>query len=240
MPDFGERLWTPRRRLFHLGRAFFDTRRRLLDMMKRFPDFDRPLPSTKRRLLDAKKPLFDRHKRSLDTRPPFLAQFPPTPMSSRDGLLDSDVDLVRLGALIAQARREARMTQAFLANKVGASDRTLSRWETGTIPPSVSQLKGLIALLGKADPGTLEELRRAGHLQPKLTPVPTVTTLPTTPQVDAHAALDELVRLYAEDLDISARRLRAALALLLADLERLGVPLSTAREMITHSPKRRI
>jgi transcriptional regulator with XRE-family HTH domain len=161
-------------------------------------------------------------------------------MSTRDGLLDSDVDLVRLGALIAQARREARMTQAFLANKVGASDRTLSRWETGTIPPSVSQLKGLIALLGKADPGTLEELRRAGRLQPKLTPVPTVSTLPAPPPVDTHAALDDLVRLYAEDLDVSARRLRAALALMLADLERLGVPLSTAREMITHSPKRRV
>ena len=161
-------------------------------------------------------------------------------MSTRDGLLDSDVDLVRLGALIAQARREARMTQAFLANKVGASDRTLSRWETGTIPPSVSQLKGLIALLGKAEPATLEELRRAGHLQPKLTPVPTMATIPAPPPTDAHSALDDLVRLYAEDLDISARRLRAALALLLGDLERLGVPLSTARDMITHSPKRRV
>jgi DNA-binding XRE family transcriptional regulator len=161
-------------------------------------------------------------------------------MSTRDGLLDTDVDLVRLGALLAQARREARMTQAFLANKVGASDRTLSRWETGSIPPSVSQVKELIALLGKADPATIEELRRVGHLQPKLTPVPAIATIPAPPPADMHSALDDAVRAYAEDLDVSARRLRTALALLLGEVERLGVPLATARDMITHSPKRRV
>jgi transcriptional regulator with XRE-family HTH domain len=161
-------------------------------------------------------------------------------MSTRDGLLDADVDLVRVGALIAQARREARMTQAFLANKVGASERTLSRWETGSIPPAVGQLKSLITLLGKADAATLEELRRAAHLQPKLMPVPTVATIAAPPPADPQNALDEAVRAYAEDLDVSARRLRAVLGLLLAEIERAGLPLASARDMITHSPKRRV
>jgi transcriptional regulator with XRE-family HTH domain len=161
-------------------------------------------------------------------------------MSTRDGLLDTDVDLVRVGALIAQARREARMTQAFLANKVGASERTLSRWETGSIPPSLSQLKGLVALLGKAEPATLDELRHAAHLQPKLVPLPPVATIPAPPPADPQNAFDEAVRAYAEDLDVSARRLRAVLGLLLAEIERSGLPLASARDMITHSPKRRV
>ncbi len=161
-------------------------------------------------------------------------------MSTRDGLLDSDVDLARLGALIAQARREARMTQPFLANKVGTSDRTLSRWESGAQPPSREQLSRLIAVLVKANASTLDELRQAGRLQPKLTPVPRMASLPPPSTQDPQAALDDLVRAYAEDLDISARRLRSVLALVLTDLERLGVPLATARDLITHSPKRRV
>jgi transcriptional regulator with XRE-family HTH domain len=165
-------------------------------------------------------------------------------MSNRDGLLDADVDLVRLGTLIAQARREARMTQPFLANKVGTSDRTLSRWESGAQPPSREQLKRLIAVLVKANSSTLDELRHAGHLQPKLTPVPTPTpTMASVPPAllsDPQSALDEVVRAYAEDLDISARRLRSVLGLVLGEIERLGVPLSTARDLVTHSPKRRV
>jgi transcriptional regulator with XRE-family HTH domain len=161
-------------------------------------------------------------------------------MSSRDGLLDSDVDLLRLGALIAQARREARMTQAFLANKVGASERALSRWEAGNIAPALGQLKALISVLGKAEPATLDELRHAAHLQPKLVPVPPVATIPAPPPADPQSAFDDAVRAYAEDLDVSARRLRAVLGLLLAEIERSGLPLASARDMITHSPKRRI
>lgn len=161
-------------------------------------------------------------------------------MTTRDGLLDADVDLALLGALIAQARREARMTQPFLANKVGTSDRTLSRWESGAQAPAREQLKRLIAALVKANSSTLDDLRHAGHLAPKLTPVPSMASIPGPAAPDAQTALDDLVRAYAEDLDLSARRLRGVLALVLGEIDRLGVPLSTARDLITHSPKRRV
>jgi hypothetical protein len=59
------------------------------------------------------------------------------------------------------------------------------------------------------------------------------------PPVDTQAVLDEAVRAYAGDLDVSLRRLRTVLALLAGEIDRLGLPLGTARDMVAHSSKRR-
>jgi DNA-binding XRE family transcriptional regulator len=161
-------------------------------------------------------------------------------MSDNQILLDSDVDLERVGALLGQARREARMTQAFLGNKVGVSERTLSRWETGAIGPSLSQLRELIAMLSKANAETLDALKKAAHLVPKLAPVPSIPPGPSLLPSAAPGSLDDSIRAFAEDLDVSARRLRMAMALLLGDIEKAGLSVNAAKELLMHPPKRRV
>ena len=41
------------------------------------------------------------------------------------------MDSVRVGAFIAALRREQGMTQKQLAEKIGVTDKAISRWETG-------------------------------------------------------------------------------------------------------------
>ncbi len=56
-------------------------------------------------------------------------------MTNPPFLLDADVDLAALGALLKQARRQAGLKQTALAERTGTSERALSRWETGAPRP---------------------------------------------------------------------------------------------------------
>lgn len=47
------------------------------------------------------------------------------------------MDQIMIGNFMAKKRKEKNMTQARLAEKLGVSDKTISKWETG-----VSQTKG--------------------------------------------------------------------------------------------------
>ncbi len=48
------------------------------------------------------------------------------------------MDQVKIGKFIAQMRKEKGLTQAQLAEKVGVSDRAVSKWETGRAMPDSS------------------------------------------------------------------------------------------------------
>ena len=53
---------------------------------------------------------------------------------------------------IAKRRKDAAMTQSELAQKIGVSQKDISRWENGVVNPSVQSLKQLaIALNSKVD-----------------------------------------------------------------------------------------
>ena len=41
------------------------------------------------------------------------------------------MDQIKIGKFIASRRKEQGMTQAALAEKLGISDRAISKWETG-------------------------------------------------------------------------------------------------------------
>lgn len=41
------------------------------------------------------------------------------------------MDQKKIGKFIASCRKEQNMTQSILAEKVGVSDRAVSKWETG-------------------------------------------------------------------------------------------------------------
>lgn len=54
----------------------------------------------------------------------------------------------RSGSFIAQRRKQAGLTQLQLAEKIGVSDKAVSKWETGRGFPDVSVLEGLAEALG--------------------------------------------------------------------------------------------
>ena len=53
----------------------------------------------------------------------------------------------RTGNFIAEIRKQQNMTQRDLAEKVGVSDKTISKWETGKSMPDMSYLSELCAAL---------------------------------------------------------------------------------------------
>ena len=53
------------------------------------------------------------------------------------------MDVTRIGAFLAQLRRENGLTQEELGESLGVSNKTVSRWETGTYLPPVEMLQQL-------------------------------------------------------------------------------------------------
>lgn len=56
------------------------------------------------------------------------------------------MDLVRIGGFLRQLRKEHGLTQEQLGEKVGATNKTISRWETGVYMPPVECLAMLSEL----------------------------------------------------------------------------------------------
>ena len=58
------------------------------------------------------------------------------------------MDLVKIGKYIASKRKSLGMTQKQLAEKLGMSDKSVSKWERGVCLPDVSVYKELCSILG--------------------------------------------------------------------------------------------
>lgn len=58
------------------------------------------------------------------------------------------MDLVKIGKYIAGKRKDLGMTQKQLAEKLGMSDKSVSKWETGVCLPDVSVYSELCQILG--------------------------------------------------------------------------------------------
>lgn len=50
--------------------------------------------------------------------------------------MDTDTTAQRWGTFLRERRRELGINQIPLAEKIGVSQNTISRWETGDIPPA--------------------------------------------------------------------------------------------------------
>ena len=57
------------------------------------------------------------------------------------------MDQIKIGRFIAQKRKEQSMTQMQLAEKLGITDRAVSKWETGKSLPDASIMLELCGLL---------------------------------------------------------------------------------------------
>ena len=53
------------------------------------------------------------------------------------------MDMVKMGSFLAELRKENHLTQAELGEKLGVTNKTISRWETGTYMPPVEMLEEL-------------------------------------------------------------------------------------------------
>ena len=58
------------------------------------------------------------------------------------------MDLIKIGKYIASQRKSLGMTQKQLAEKLGMSDKSVSKWERGVCLPDVSVYKELCSILG--------------------------------------------------------------------------------------------
>ena len=58
------------------------------------------------------------------------------------------MDQLLTGKFISQKRKEKNLTQEQLAEKLGVSNKTVSKWETGKCMPDYSVIKALCAELG--------------------------------------------------------------------------------------------
>lgn len=43
------------------------------------------------------------------------------------------MDMVKMGSFLAELRKENNLTQAELGEKLGVTNKTISRWETGKL-----------------------------------------------------------------------------------------------------------
>jgi len=58
------------------------------------------------------------------------------------------MDLVKAGKFIAALRKEHGLTQEQLGEKIGVSNKTVSRWETGTYLPPAESLLAMSEMFG--------------------------------------------------------------------------------------------
>ena len=72
------------------------------------------------------------------------------------------MDQIKIGALIAELRKEKQLTQEQLGEKLGVSQKSISRWETGKNMPDISLLKPLSIELGISVSELIEGERNEG------------------------------------------------------------------------------
>ena len=58
------------------------------------------------------------------------------------------MDMVKMGSFLAELRKEQKLTQAELGEKLGVTNKTVSRWETGIYMPPVEIMEELSRLYG--------------------------------------------------------------------------------------------
>ncbi len=73
------------------------------------------------------------------------------------------MDQIKIGKFIAKCRKNKKLTQVELAEKLNVTDKSVSKWECGTCLPNVSLYKDLCNILGI----TLNELFAGEKIEEK-------------------------------------------------------------------------
>ena len=78
------------------------------------------------------------------------------------------MDPIKIGTFLKTLRKEKNLTQEQLAEKLGVSNRTVSRWETGTNMPDISLLLEIAELYGVTIPELIDGERKSEQMNEKL------------------------------------------------------------------------
>ena len=73
------------------------------------------------------------------------------------------MDQAKIGKFIGELRKEKKLKQAELAEKLGVTSKTVSRWETGKYMPDLSLFTDISQILGV----TINELLQGERLKKK-------------------------------------------------------------------------
>ena len=71
------------------------------------------------------------------------------------------MDQIKIGAFLKTLRKEKNLTQEQAAEQLGVSNRTVSRWETGTNMPDISLLLEIAELYGVSIPELIDGERKS-------------------------------------------------------------------------------
>lgn len=143
-----------------------------------------------------------------------------------------------LGSILRSARKRLHRTQRAVARSIGVSTRTVVAWEHAGVMPTPLQRESVAVAFVEIDHETWRALVEALglSLDAMLAKVPTQAALAaaSSPRTSAtaRAALDDALRVHAEMLDVTARRLRLTVASLLVDIDRLGLSPIAARDLV--------
>jgi transcriptional regulator with XRE-family HTH domain len=143
-------------------------------------------------------------------------------------VLHIPTDAERVGRLVVAARQEVGILQRQLAARLGISERSIQRMEAGQSPPGGAKCIQLAETLSDASDETWNALVEALEL-PLQAPPDTPAPHEPAPETDPAPGLDDLLRALADDLDVTAGRLRAAFDALLGEIDRRGLDVAKAR-----------
>jgi transcriptional regulator with XRE-family HTH domain len=148
-----------------------------------------------------------------------------------------------IGRPLSHARRSLRLDQRQLGARLGLGARTISRWENGLRVPPHGLRPALLEALRGAPPELLAALARGLRLPAPAAPAPPSPPIsPSASPVDlaaARTALDDILYLGADELDVSPRRLRAVVVDLLRGMVQLSLPAEVARAALAARERRR-
>ena len=71
------------------------------------------------------------------------------------------MDQIKIGSFLKELRKEKNMTQESLAEKLNVSNRTVSRWETGSNMPDISMLVEIAELYDVSIPEIINGERKS-------------------------------------------------------------------------------
>ena len=75
---------------------------------------------------------------------------------------------IQIGAFLKELRREKGITQEDLAEKLGVSGRTISRWETGSNMPDISLLVEIAEFFDVSIPEIIKGERKSENMQEEI------------------------------------------------------------------------
>ena len=140
----------------------------------------------------------------------------------------------KLGSLIREARLAAGLTQEHLGRRLGLKGRAIYRWERNESAPTGRHRRTLVQEIQAVNPQAAAKLKAA------LTPVrnaagsnadatvPSQAALPPPPRTPAEVI--ELAALkLADELDVTARRLRRPLARFIERVRIANIAIETAQ-----------